>query len=202
MLAHLYYFHCINSYVEYNKFKEVVFDGTIPFKKSSFHNRTILAGAQGTLTLSIPISGGRKVRQSYNEVMIDYSSQWQRVHYLTLCTLYGKSPFFLNYRDELKILFKRRPLFLFDWNLECFNWVNEKFKSNLNVVVSEVSQRPDINQNTNHKFLPNNYSHEVHQPFLRYRQVFEDIQGFKPNLSVLDLLFNQGPRFINNEKLF
>lgn len=94
MIVSLHYFHCINAYFDLVKENKVLINVSDPFKKSSFYNRTIIVGSQGEINLSIPVIGGRSVRQKYIDVKIDYQKKWQRNHFLTLCTAYGKSPFF------------------------------------------------------------------------------------------------------------
>jgi len=172
----------------------VLFDRKSPFKKSSFRNRMILAGPKGPIALSIPIIGGRNIKAPYGQVRIDYKTDWQKKHYRTIETLYGKSPWFDQYKPTLKNLFDTRVEFLFDWNIACFEWITQKINLKRTILVDvdpftniqDVVIKVDV-------FTPANYSNLFAIPLVKYPQVFEDRTGFLANLSTLDLLFNEGP---------
>lgn len=193
MIQSLHYFPCVNGIVDLLNQSVLTFDGDFPFKRSSFRNRTIIAGATGPITLSIPVVGGRNVKMLYKEVEIDYNNNWQRDHFRTLCTAYGNSPFFQFYRDEIEMIYNANPKYLFEWNMHCLRWIMKKMK--FSVQINESQQLPQsnetvylINENT-----PQNYMRVVAEPLIQYTQVFQDKTGFLPNLSILDLLFNAGP---------
>lgn len=194
MLQHLHYFPCINAFAVMIQQPTLLFDLSLPFKRSTFRNRTIIVGSNGMIHLSIPITGGRSVKLPYRDIEIDYKSDWQRDHFRTLCTVYGNAPFFMFYKDELAALFESQPMFLFEWNLQCLNWVFKKLKLGTPIIIDEKTDENDSSRFAVDSLLPSNYDTECFSPFLRYTQVFEDIIGFKPNLSILDLLFNAGPQ--------
>lgn len=193
MVQSLHYFPCINAFVVMIQQPTLLFDLSLPFKRSTFRNRTIIAGATGPITLSIPILGGRSIKLPYKEVEIDYNNNWQRDHFRTLCTAYGNSPFFMFYKDELEKIFEQKPKYLYQWNLLCLEWILKKNKIEVPIGIEEKQHfiAKNIDQFT--EFLPQNYSSISKDLILKYYQVFEDKTGFLPNLSVLDLMFNQGP---------
>ena len=172
----------------------VLFDRKSLFKKSSFRNRMMLASPKGQVLLSIPIIGGRNIKVPYGEVRIDYKTDWQKNHYRTIETLYGKSPWFDQYQPELKILFGSRFDYLFEWNLTCFKWVIQKLNIKLTILdlplpsigLEKIVVKED-------SYSPSNYSNVENKLLIKYPQVFEDRIGFLANLSTLDLLFNEGP---------
>jgi hypothetical protein len=170
----------------------ISFDADMPFKRSSFRNRLIIAAADGPIQLSIPVVGGRSIKSIYREVEIDYKSNWQRDHFRTLCTAYGNSPFFLFYRDELEQLFQQKPRLLHEWNLLCLEWVLKKIKIHLLIVNDISSQNEDIYSVRADRYSPQNYTIDSSKVDVSYQQVFEEKTGFLPNLSILDLLFNEG----------
>ena len=194
MVQPLYYFPCINSFAVMVQQPTLLFDLSLPFKRSTFRNRTIIVGANGIIHLSVPIIGGRSVKLPYRDIEIDYKSEWQRDHFRTLCTVYGNSPFFMFYKDEIAVLFESKPRFLFEWNLQCLNWVFRKIKLGTPIAIDMEHSENHASRFTVDYILPSNYDAECFSPFLRYNQVFEDKVGFKPNLSILDLLFNAGPQ--------
>ena len=172
----------------------VLFDRKSLFKKSSFRNRMMLAGPQGQVLLSIPIIGGRNIKVPYGEVRIDYKTDWQKNHYRTIETLYGKSPWFDQYQPELNILFGSRFDYLFEWNLTCFEWVIQKLNIKLTILdfpLPSIGLEKIVVKEDN--YSPSNFSNIENKLLLKYPQVFEDRIGFLANLSTLDLLFNEGP---------
>jgi hypothetical protein len=193
-MSTLYYFPCIPVFAELIAQPKIIFDDVSLFKRSTFRNRTIIAGANGIIQLSIPVVGGRSVNLPYKEIQIDYKTEWNRDHYRTLSTVYGNSPFFMYYKDELLAMYEQKPNSLFEWNLTCFHWVLKKLK--LEIPIS-IENRPSENLGSDtpiERYFPNNYDAFADAGYLKYSQVFEDKIGFKPNLSILDLLFNAGPQ--------
>ncbi len=188
----LHYFPCINAFADLLNEPVLQFDGEYQFKRSSFRNRTIIAGASGSITLSIPIVGGRNVKLPYKEVEIDYTSNWQRDHFRTLCTAYGNSPFFQFYKDELVELYNRHVPFLYDWNLSCLTWVFKKMK----ISPAYNEEKKDLSELASScnvvEYLPSNYKKLDNRELISYTQVFQDKTGFLANISILDLLFNEG----------
>ena len=190
----LQYFPCVNAMRDIVECKLVFFDNDLFFRRSSFRNRMILPGGNGLVSLTIPVVGGRSVKLPFKAVEIDYSSNWQRDHFRTLDTIYGNSPFFFQYRSSLKEIFDQKPRFLVDWNASCLDWIVKKMKINLNLILNgnqltdnlEVKERIDF-------YLPSNHDKSGKEPFFKYPQLFEDRIGFRPNVSIVDLLFNLGP---------
>lgn len=190
----LHYFPCISVFAELITQQKIIFDDAALFKRSTFRNRAMIAGANGIIPLSIPIVGGRSVNLPYKEVEIDYKSEWSRDHYRTLATVYGNSPFFMFYKDELLSLYDKKPNSLFEWNLNCLHWVFKKLKLEIPINIENRVSENLASDVFIEQYLPNNYTKIANSGYLKYPQVFEDKIGFKPNLSILDLLFNAGPQ--------
>ena len=190
----LQYFPCINAIRDIVDCKSVFFDNELVFRRSSFRNRMILPGGNGLVSLTIPVVGGRSVKLPFKAVEIDYSSNWQRDHFRSFESIYGNSPFYFQYCASLKEIFDQKPRFLVDWNATCLDWIVKKMKINLTLLQDgnqltdnlETRQRIDI-------YLPSNHDIPGKEPFIKYPQLFEDRIGFKPNVSIVDLLFTLGP---------
>lgn len=197
----LQYFPCINAISDIVNADGVCFNVSLGFKKSSFRNRLVLPGANGIVALSIPLDGGRSVKLPYDEVRIDYSFCWQRDHFRTLESIYGNSPYFFQYKNELNEIYHRQIKLLVDWNLSCLNWFFSKIKVDPPIFVDSIQQKePLMIRERNDFYLPSNHKSPDRGPFEKYPQTFEDKIGFQPNMSVLDMLFNLGPRAFNNLK--
>jgi len=192
MVQPLYYFPSVYTFVDLIYDPNISFDSEMPFKRSSYRNRMIIAASNGPIQLSIPVVGGRSIKLKYKEVEIDYKSNWQRDHFRTLSTAYGNSPFFMFYKDELEILYQKKPCFLYEWNLLCLSWAFKKMKID-NKLVNEFFHENEKDQTSFvDLYSPQNFNRLPTEISVTYNQVFKDKTGFLPNLSVLDLLFNEG----------
>lgn len=192
MIQSLHYFPCVNAFTDLLQESVLAFDGEYQFKRSSFRNRTIIASAAGPITLSIPVVGGRNVKLSYKDVEIDYNNNWQRDHFRTLSTVYGSSPFFQFYKDELEQIYNSQPKNLYDWNFNCLAWVFKKMKLSPQFLDEKNENKPSKISAHFFEYTPINYINLAENYLISYTQVFQDKIGFLPNISVLDLLFNAG----------
>lgn len=187
------YFGAINYINTLFQFSNIEFEVCESFQKMSFRNRMVLAGSNGLVNLSVPLEKGRDQKQLLKDVRISYSLPWQQQHWRTIESCYNRSPFYEYYRDWLEGLYQRRPVFLLDLNREIMEWLVKQLKLTARfgeTAVFEPVYPIDITDYRN-RWLPRNF--QENQPIIRYRQVFEDRIGFQPNLSILDLLFCEGP---------
>jgi len=157
----------------------------------SFRNRCIIAGAHGTISLSVPLQNGRNQNLPMNEVLISDKENWQSRHFKSIQSAYNRSPFFEYYQHELFGIYQKTFSRLVDWNLHCLNWVKEKldWPAEIRFTETAIPYLAGGFEDQRNIVLPKNYGQW--NP-VKYRQVFEERTGFFPNLSVLDLLFNVG----------
>jgi hypothetical protein len=162
------------------------------YRKMSFRNRCLIAGAEGIISLSVPLKDGRNQRLPVKEVIISGTENWQDQHFKSISSAYSRSPFFEHYRDELYSVYQTRFEKLADWNLYCLNWIKEKLAWEIQwrFTTGPVAYLDKNFDDRRNRLLPKNYMNFCP---VKYRQVFEERTGFSPNLSVLDLLFNVGP---------
>jgi hypothetical protein len=192
VLSELQYFPPISFVGTLFKESYMLFDIYEPYRKMSFRNRCIVAGAQGIISLSIPLINGRNQILPMNEVLISNQENWQARHFKSFESAYNRSPFFDHYRDELVAIYKKPFNLLMDWNLHCLGWLKEKmdWPAEISFTEKAIPFKEEGYNDQRNLILPKNYSHL--NP-AKYRQVFEERTGFFTNLSVLDLLFNIGP---------
>ena len=174
--------------------KEVVYlEACENYQKGSLRNRFYIAGPNGIQRLSIPLVKGKHQQTPIREVRIAYDEQWQQQHWRTIRTAYGNAPFFEHYADELVQFYERHYTFLFDYNLDLLLFVLQKklgWKGRLEMTqewlpADEWASGIDLRQAF--KGEPDKFPMWFHP--IRYPQVFEERNGFLPNLSVLDLVF-------------
>lgn len=192
IVTELQYFPPVSFIAALYRESYVYFDIYEAYRKMSFRNRCIITGAQGMITLSVPIKNGRNQRLPVHGVLIMEKDRWQQQHFKSIQSAYSRSPFFEFYRDALYWLYQQPVEKLVDWNLLCLNWVKEKLDWPMEIRFTESLlpyQSAGIDDQRN-RVLPKNYQNW--NP-LRYRQVFEERTGFIPNLSILDLILNTGP---------
>ncbi len=158
--------------------------------KSSYRNRTLIASATGVLQLSIPLEKGKNQKQPMKDVRVSYNEPWQHIHWQSLCSSYNHSPYFEFYKDGLEVFYKKKINFLIDWNTELLRWLFSVFKLN-----AAIQFTPEYHRDytagivdARNDFNPKNI---IGNPVI-YPQVFESQNGFLPNLSCIDLLFNAG----------
>lgn len=179
------------------KYKSVFIEREEKFVKSTFRNRCEIAGANGKQILSIPIVGGRDHHQFYKEVRIDYSNHWNSKHWQSIRSAYGSAPFFEHYADRLQPLYEKQLEFLFEFNSELLHALFHllKLKKGFDFTAIYEKHTTDIVDLRADKRNPSLQTMDSFCP--RYYQVFEERNGFLPNLSIIDLIFNLGPQTMN-----
>ncbi|HXB30991.1 MAG TPA: WbqC family protein [Puia sp.] len=191
IVSELQYFPPVTFLTTLFKETYVYLDIYEPYRKMSFRNRCIIAGAQGTISLSVPLQDGRNQNLPMKEVLISEIENWQSNHFKSIQSAYNRSPFFEYYQHELLEIYQKPFKRLMDWNLHCLNWVKEKldWPAEIRFTENTIPFGAIGFEDRRNIILPKNYNQW--NP-VKYRQVFEERTGFLPNLSVLDLLFNVG----------
>ncbi|APY09244.1 hypothetical protein BWZ20_13440 [Winogradskyella sp. J14-2] len=189
-LIHPTYFPNIVHFAAMITSKSVCLEVWDNYQKQSYRNRTEIYGANGKIALTVPVSYSQKNRQLYKNVKIANEDNWQLQHLKSLQSAYSMSPFFEFYIDDLMPLFETKFDFILDLNLRCFEILQDSLQLELNVSESTVFEKDAINKLDFRCLVKRNYKASNLE---LYTQVFTDKHGFIPNLSILDLLFNEGP---------
>lgn len=190
-LLHPTYFPNIAHFVAMLNADHIVFEVCDNYQKQTYRNRTSIYGANGKLELNIPVIYSQKNRQLYKDVKIFNTENWQIQHLKSLESTYRTTPFFEFYIDDLMPLFSSEFDTVMDFNFKCLELVYECLQLPYEYSVSDIFEREP-----KHVFdarLLANSRKEIPQTFKPYAQVFDDKHGFLSNLSILDLLFNEGP---------
>ncbi len=166
------------------------------YPKQTFRNRCNIYGANGSLSLIVPVTKGNLLKIYTKDLKIDYSLNWLKIHYKAIESAYNSSPFFQFYADEIFDIHHKKHEFLYDFNLELTQCICSflRIKTNINGTNEYLAHAPegfiDLRSITNAKNIGNS---QLPFHFPPYTQVFEAKFGFIENLSIIDLLFNVGP---------
>lgn len=163
------------------------------FPKQTYRNRARIYSPNGDLDLIIPVIRGAKVHTKVKDVKISNDFSWQRLHWKSFESCYRNSAYFEYYEDEFAQFYHKKYEYLFDYNLEILNWLFKQLKTEVKpAFTAEYIKEVNIDLDFRSKIHFKKPMTEVGlEP---YFQVFDDRFGFKPNLSMVDLLFNQGPQ--------
>lgn len=159
-------------------------------------------GPNGLLTLSIPVKRKRGSKSLFKEIRVDYDTPWNKVHWKSLTAAYATSPFFEYFSDELLPFYEKRFDFLLDLNVGLLDRTLHMMGLIIPIRLSEDFS-PMGREDDPRYFIHPKLDPVLADPdFLQepYHQVFEEKLGFHPNLSILDLLFNEGPASLLNLK--
>lgn len=168
----------------------VYFEVCDNYQKQSFRNRAEIYGANGKIALTVPVSYTQKNRQLYKDVKIANEDKWQLQHLKSLQSAYSMSPFFEFYIDDLMPIFEKRFQYILDLNFTCFEILNDSLQSEISYSKTNSFEKSIVNKKDMRHLVKRNYQAPN---FDAYTQVFTEKNGFISNLSILDLLFNEGP---------
>ena len=185
----------LNYYARLVKAQEIVLEQYDSYTKQTYRNRCLIMGPNGVITLSIPVKKSSGAKTHMRDIRIDYDSNWNRIHWRSLVASYASSPFFEYLADEIIHFYEKPYEFLLDLNRQLLETTLEILGLATQVGCSEeftpIQSERDIRQ-----FIHPKKDQAVADPAflpMEYQQVFSDRLGFRPNLSILDLIFNMGP---------
>ena len=165
------------------------------YLKQSYRNRCIIYGANGPLTLVVPVQRGSFHKTAINELEIDYDTDWQANHWRSIISSYKSAPFFEFYIDDLIPWYQQKFRFLIDYNTSLMKVFlrHLEIEQGFSFTKSFIKQYPSKLLDYREKIHPKRSFRDTFFKNLEYTQVFSPKHGFIPNLSILDLLFNLGP---------
>lgn len=202
-LLELQYLPPISYFAQLAYYSTIVIEQHEHYIKRSYRNRCHIAGANGVLRLSIPLEKGKNAGLNIRRVRIAYHDNWQQQHWQSLQSAYGNAPFFEYYADELYPIYQQPYELLWDWNWALLqlvlSWLpisptillSDKYlkEPSLDVIDLRNQIRPQHRPIATDASLPPSLRRAIPS----YPQVFQEKTGFLANLSILDLLFCQGP---------
>jgi hypothetical protein len=186
----LHYLPCIEWFRVFLSGEEAVIDIHEHFSKQTYRNRAVILSANGKLSLTVPIK-----KEAHHMVMatvkIDNEVKWQHQHWQAIVSAYHSAPYFLYYQDYFKPLYEREFSNLVEWNQTLLNVCLKLMKLTVSPVYSQQYLDGGLSDFRN-SISPKVRSEAEFKPYL---QVFSEKFPFEPNLSIIDMLFNHGPRW-------
>lgn len=189
ILIHPTYFPSISHYVAMTNADSVTFEMEDNFQKQTNRSRMYLYSPNGLQMLNIPIKHSKDANQKTKDVRIENDFNWQKQHLKSLEAAYRSSPFFEYFEDEINAIFTKKYTFLTDLNMETIAFVDKCLKMNLQSQKT-IEYFHEVSNFDDYRSLANGKKDQSQlEP---YTQVFGYKHGFINNLSILDLLFNEG----------
>lgn len=168
------------------------------YAKQSWRNRCRFYAADGAQTLNFPVRH-EDFGKPISQMRIDWKTDWLTRHERAIISAYRTSPYFEYYQDELFAILDSRPELMLDFNTQILKFFLRKtgipadirFTSEWEAVTIEGHKVTDLREAI-HPKRPNSILKDLglERP---YWQVFSPKYGFIPGLSIMDLLFNEGP---------
>lgn len=158
------------------------------FPKQTIRNRCEILSGNGILRLSIPVehASGQKIQTK--DIRIVQTGSWKTDHWRAIESAYASAPFFEDYAEEIKKIIFESTGFLIDTTNRCLDLVAEILDQKLEYAVTSEYEHTPSNDFRNFDFFQ-----KEDWKLPEYQQVFSYNKPFTPNLSIIDLIFNEGP---------
>ena len=203
ILLHPTYFPSISHFVAMAQSENITFEIEDNFQKQTNRNRTYIYSPNGIQLLNIPVKHSKESHQKTKDIRIESDFDWQKQHFKSLEAAYRNSPFFEFFEDDIRPLFEKKHDFLLDLNFETLAILSKCLRMKIDYkTTTEYFHDVDTAIFTDYRALVN--GKKDLSTFENYTQVFDDKYGFINNLSVLDLLFNEGKyaaEYLKTQKL-
>ena len=197
----------------------VVFDDIQYPRGKDYANRNLIKTNNSKLWLTIPVIGKSELRP-WNKIQLN-NNGWQQKHLSNIKTFYKKSPYFEDYYPQIEEIYLNEYNLLVDFNLDLIKFFLKSLNKDIKIIRSsdietdlkgidkilyilkqvqatkyisgsgegskKYVKKEDFTKN-NIELIWQDYKHPI------YKQLYE---GFIPQLSIIDLLFNEGPNSKN-----
>lgn len=197
MLLTTAYFPPIEYFALLAKYSVVYMEACENYQKQSWRNRCRILTANGPESLNVPVvHENGTFSLPIKEIRVEYTTPWVMRTERAIESAYSSSPFFIYYKDALFSILDSHPATLWELNRRIIDFF-----------CSKIGISPDFRETTDYSPAAEDYRELIHpkreNTVMRdlgmerpYWQVFRDKYGFVPGLSIMDLLFNEGPESI------
>ena len=189
-----------------------VIQDDVKFSKTT--NRNKIISSSGSTWINVPIEKGHQ-SLPIMDVKINNETPWRKITYKKICAGYNKAKFFHLYKDYFENLYKKEWEDIFELNFETIkqvlDWLDIKVKiiveSELDIPGQSTERLVNVckklgadtyisgiggKRYLDEKLFKNNNVNLQYQNYtsISYNQNLS--KSFIPNLSIVDLLFNEG----------
>jgi len=194
------YFAPVRFYTKTILFQQVYIEQFENFTKQTYRNRCEIMGANGITDLIVPVVKGRNSKKLIKDVRLSYDIPWQKNHWRTIFSAYNSSPFFEYFKDDIRPFFEKKWKYLLDMNLAIHDEICNLLEIENNMLLTQNFESvPSDSVNLREALSPKKHRRmqdNFFKPY-NYTQVFAEKFGFMTDLSIIDLLFNEGPNSYN-----
>ena len=187
----------VEYYSKLFHYEKVIIEACDNYIKQTYRNRCFIGAANVRQSLSIPIIKNDGEKCLTKDIRISDHGNWRHQHWYAIYSTYNNTPFFEFYEDDLKPFFDRKFEFLFDFNEQLRELICSLIGFTPNIEYSkEYFPTEEIDGRDFRDIIHPKKDYKLLDPDfidIPYYQLFEQKWGFRPNLSIIDLLFNMGP---------
>ena len=157
------------------------------FVKQSIRNRCEILSGNGILRLSIPLNQSNGIKIKTKDIRIDFGKSWQTNHWKAIKSAYASAPYFEDYEQQINQILLAKDEFLLDKNQRIFEFLFSILEINKTISYTKIYTEKTDRDFRTIDFMKNSFI------IKKYQQVFSYNKKFISNLSILDLLMNEGP---------
>ena len=168
---------------------KITFEVEDNFQKQTNRNRMYIYSPNGIQLLNIPVKHSKDAHQKFKDTRIEDAFNWQKQHFKSLEAAYRTSPFFEYFEDDIRPVFEKKHAFMMDLNFYIMEILSECLGMDL-AYIKTTEYFHEVSDKQDYRYLANGKKDSL--SFEPYTQVFNEKHGYINNLSILDLLFNEG----------
>ncbi|WP_026464012.1 WbqC family protein [Adhaeribacter aquaticus] len=162
--------------------------------KQSYRNRCRILTAHGPKDLAIPVKKGNR-KTKITELEIDYSQNWVNIHWRSICSAYGSAPFFTYYNDYIQQIYEQKIPLLFQLDLAFLRFYLKCLNIKKPVIFTDTYMPAYATEVADYRNKIHPKLNSAILDIKPYNQVFG--KQFVPDLSIIDVLFSQGPEALS-----
>ena len=181
------YFGNIAYFAALAKSISPLIEGKEHFVKQTLRTRCTILGANGIQQISIPVIRPNGSKTLMEDVLLSETDPWKKIHWRSIESAYASAPFFEEYDQEIKQLIFQDETSLLKYNQRITQEILQLLDINLEL------GRTESYETNNDRIDFRMVDFESLIETKKYIQVFSDSNQFFANLSILDLLFCEGP---------